>query len=103
MMAPQPQPTEMASAEEVRRAAILEDKKTRRAARRARKAGQQPQRETKLKAKESQLISQQASLSLSSPAVPATPVAFVFPGQGSQALGMLQVSQAILLLQTPTL
>lgn len=82
-------------AEMVRRAALLADKKARRAARKARKAGILP--EHAAPSEQGQLSNKQPSPSSSSKAVPATPVAFLFPGQGSQAVGMLQVHSPLCL------
>lgn len=74
----------LTTAEEVKRAKDLEAKKRRKAERKAKRADE---------AKAQGSISTQAQhqdLNTQSTVV-ATPVAFVFPGQGSQAVGMLQV------------
>ena len=70
-------------AEEVKRGKDLEASKRRKAERTARRAAAAKQDSTPTKA-----ASQEA---LKSSGAPASSVAFVFPGQGSQAVGMLQV------------
>lgn len=75
----------LANAEEVKRAKDLEAKKRRKAERKAKRAD--------LAAAQSSVpIHAEQQESNTQSTVAATPVAFVFPGQGSQAVGMLQVS-----------
>ena len=77
----------LANAEEVKRAKDLEAKKRRKAERKVKRAGQ---------AAAPSIVSthvQRPDANMQG-IVAATPVAFVFPGQGSQAVGMLQVGTA---------
>ena len=69
---------------------MLEEKKAKRAARRARKAGQL-QIEPAPMAQHPHMHHDQSSDSAQPAPPPETCVAFVFPGQGSQAVGMLKV------------
>lgn len=71
------------SAEEIKRCKDLEAKKRRKAERKARKAGLANQCHTAPKADREETSHHTSHHK--------TPVAFVFPGQGSQAVGMLQV------------
>lgn len=78
----------LTTAEEVKRGKDIEAKKRRKAERKAKRADV---------AKAQASISTQAEHqdANAQSVVAATPVAFVFPGQGSQAVGMLQVGTTL--------
>lgn len=85
--------TNLMLAEEVKRAKDLEAKKHRKAERKAKRAGSAtPGMSTQAEHREVNTHSN----------VAATPVAFVFPGQGSQAVGMLQVAFTLPHIPFPT-
>ena len=70
----------------MKRAKDLEAKKRRKAERKAKRAGSAADGSSSTQAEHQEVTTQSS--------VAATPVAFVFPGQGSQAVGMLPVSPA---------
>lgn len=74
--------------EEVKRAKDLEAKKRRKAERKAKRADEAKAQGSISTPVEHQDLNTQS-------VVAATPVAFVFPGQGSQAVGMLQVGTTL--------